>query len=241
MDKAGIATSIITPPTGFAERTDPEKRVGMIRTGQRIRRKAGDGSSRTAICKLVYMPLPDVDAALKEIEYGFSALNVGRRRLRHKLRHEICQRSFLHADLGRAEQAQGDRLFPSAGAARAAPAYFRRFPEEAQLVGKFPTTRRAPSSGCCFERPFRQIPRHQMGVLRIPAARVPMFAGRFNRLTQTSDLSKSRAERASMRNSRGSITRPPTPTRRRPMAALMKFAPLGQILFGSDHPYVHGF
>src|SRR5262245_7596864 len=31
MDKVGIATSIITPPTGFAERTDPSGRVSMVR------------------------------------------------------------------------------------------------------------------------------------------------------------------------------------------------------------------
>jgi predicted TIM-barrel fold metal-dependent hydrolase len=64
-----------------------------------------------------------------------------------------------------------------------------------------------------------------------------MFAGRFNRLLQTTDLSKIapnglNAEFRKLYYETANASSPPT------MAALLKFAPIGQILFGSDHPYV---
>jgi predicted TIM-barrel fold metal-dependent hydrolase len=64
-----------------------------------------------------------------------------------------------------------------------------------------------------------------------------MFAGRFNRLLQATDLSKVapnglNAEFRKLYYETANASSPPT------MAALMKFAPLSQILFGSDHPYV---
>jgi len=66
---------------------------------------------------------------------------------------------------------------------------------------------------------------------------IPMFAGRFNRLLQATDISKVApngltAEFRKLYYETANANSPPT------MAALMKFAPLGQILFGSDHPYV---
>src|SRR5262249_55288872 len=75
MDKAGITTAILSPPTGFAERLEPDKRVAMVRSvneyGANLVR---DHKGR--YLQLVYMPLPDVDAALKEIAYGFDTLKV---------------------------------------------------------------------------------------------------------------------------------------------------------------------
>jgi predicted TIM-barrel fold metal-dependent hydrolase len=66
---------------------------------------------------------------------------------------------------------------------------------------------------------------------------IPMFAGRFNRLLQATDLSKIApngltAEFRKLYYETANASSPPT------MAALLKFAPIGQILFGSDHPYV---
>ena len=64
MDKAGIKKAVISPPTGFAERTDPAQRGTLIRRindyGAELVR---DHPARYA--QLVYLPLPDVDAALK--------------------------------------------------------------------------------------------------------------------------------------------------------------------------------
>jgi predicted TIM-barrel fold metal-dependent hydrolase len=73
-----------------------------------------------------------------------------------------------------------------------------------------------------------------MGILHSGA--VPMFAGRFKNLPCTKICRKSRPT-ASRRNSQAyyetaNASSPPT------MAALLKFAPLSQVLFGSDHPYV---
>jgi predicted TIM-barrel fold metal-dependent hydrolase len=66
---------------------------------------------------------------------------------------------------------------------------------------------------------------------------VPMFAGRFRRLLQSTDISKFApegidAEFKKLYYETANASSPPT------MAALLKFAPLSQILFGSDHPYV---
>jgi predicted TIM-barrel fold metal-dependent hydrolase len=66
---------------------------------------------------------------------------------------------------------------------------------------------------------------------------VPMFAGRFKNLLAHEDLSKVapngiEAEFARLYYETANASSPPT------MAALLKFAPLSQVLFGSDHPYV---
>src|SRR5689334_20669634 len=75
MDRAGITKAVLSPPTGFAERTDPAMRPATIRKvndyGAEVVR---DHSTR--FVQLVYLPLPDVDAALKEIAYGFDTLKV---------------------------------------------------------------------------------------------------------------------------------------------------------------------
>ena len=113
MDKAGIATSIITPPTGFAERTEPSGRVAMVRkTNEYGAQVVRDHRGR--YLQLVYMPLPDVDAALKEIEFGFSSLNVVGAGFATSYGGKYVERSFVHADLGRAEPAERDRVFPPA-------------------------------------------------------------------------------------------------------------------------------
>src|SRR5258708_21446356 len=64
-----------------------------------------------------------------------------------------------------------------------------------------------------------------------------MVAGRFKRLLQATDIYKVapngiNAEFRKLYYETANASSPPT------MAALMKFAPLSQVLFGSDHPYV---
>src|SRR5882724_3438972 len=60
MDKTGIAKAVISPSTGFAERTDPTQRVSMVhRVNEAGAEVVRDHSDR--FVQLVYLPLPDVD------------------------------------------------------------------------------------------------------------------------------------------------------------------------------------
>jgi len=233
MDKAGIATSIITPPTGFAERTDPEKRVGMIRTvneygAQLVRDHKG------RYLQLVYMPLPDVDAALKEIEFGFSALKVvGVGFATSYGTKYVSDPSFtpIWEELNRRKAiAYFHPLAPACCAS-----VFPNMPEEAQLV-EIPYDTARAVVGLLLNGHFVKY-RDIKWVFSHSGGAVPMFAGRFNRLLQTSDTSKVapngiNAEFSRLYYETANANSPPT------MAALMKFAPLSQVMFGSDHPYV---
>jgi predicted TIM-barrel fold metal-dependent hydrolase len=233
MDKAGIQTSIITPPTGFAERTEPSGRVAMVRkTNEYGAQVVRDHRGR--YLQLVYMPLPDVDAALKEIEFGFSSLNV--------------------VGVGFATSYGGKYVSDPAFTPiweelnrRSAIAYFHPlapqcctslipgFTDEASLVEIPYDTGRAVMgllhSGAFVKyRNIRWVFSHSGGA-------VPMFAGRWKNLLAHEDLSKIApngldAEFARLYYETANANSPPT------MAALLKFAPLSQVLFGSDHPYV---
>lgn len=233
MDKAGIATSIITPPTGFAERTDPSGRVAMVRrTNEYGAQVVRDHPGR--YLQLVYMPLPDVDAALKEIEYGFNTLKV--------------------VGVGFATSYTGKYVSDAAFAPvweelnrRSAIAYFHPLapaccstlfadlPDEASLVEIPYDTGRAVMS-LMLRGVFAKY-RNIKWVFSHSGGAVPMFSGRWKNLLAHEDLSKVApngidAEFARLYYETANASSPPT------MAALLKFAPLSQVLFGSDHPYV---
>src|SRR5258706_13455517 len=65
MDKSGIAKAVISPSTGFAERTDPAQRVGMV---HRVNEYGAElvRDHPTRYVHLVYMPLPDRDVTRQE-------------------------------------------------------------------------------------------------------------------------------------------------------------------------------
>jgi predicted TIM-barrel fold metal-dependent hydrolase len=182
MDKSGIRCAIISPPTGFAERIAPDKRVGTIKTvneyGAELVR---DHKGR--FLQLIYVPLPDVDASLKEIAHGFDDLKVvgagfatsygdkyvaippftvfeGNRRKALAYFHP------LRPPAARAFSPHTLRSKPSGNSLRPARA----------VMGLFC---RAPSSSTAIKWVFS----HSGGA-------VPMFAGRFKRLTPGERLSK---------------------------------------------------
>lgn len=233
MDKTGIGKAVLSPPTGFAERTEPAMRAATIR-------KVNDYGAEvvrnhpTRFVQLVYMPLPDVDAALKEIAYGFDTLKV--------------------VGVGFATS-YGDKYVSDAAFApvfeelnrRKAIAYFHPLaaqcctriipgmPLETNLV-EIPYDTARAVIGFLLTGAFRHYPDVKF-VFSHSGGAVPMFAGRFNRLLQTTDLSKVapegiNAEFRKLYYETANANSPPT------MAALLKFAPLSQVLFGSDHPYV---
>lgn len=233
MDKAGIQTSIITPPTGFAERTDPSGRVAMVRrTNEYGAEVVRDHPGR--YLQLVYMPLPDVDAALKEIEFGFNTLKVvgvgfatsyGGKYVSDPaftpIWEELNRRSAI-AYFHPLAPACCSSLFPD-------------FPDEASLV-EIPYDTGRAVMGLLHSGSFVKY-RNIKWVFSHSGGAVPMFAGRWKNLLAHEDLSKIapngiEAEFARLYYETANASSPPT------MAALLKFAPLSQVLFGSDHPYV---
>ena len=233
MDKAAIRTAILSPPTGFAERVPADKRVSTVHTvneyGAELVR---DHKGR--FLQLVYMPLPDVDAALKEIEHGFGALNVvGAGFATSYGEKYVSDPAFapVFEELNRRKALA--YFHPLAGAC--CTRLFPDYPVEANLV-EIPYDTGRAVMGFLLSGAFRKYPDIKW-LFSHSGGAIPMFAGRFNRLLQNTDLSKVapegiNAEFRRLHYETANASSPPT------MAALLKFAPLSQILFGSDHPYV---
>ena len=233
MDKSGIAKAVISPSTGFAERLEAALRGPMIR---RVNDYGADlvRDHKSRFVQLVYLPLPDVDATLKEIAYGFDTLKVagagfatsyGPNYPHHPMFapvfEELNRRKAI-AYFHPLAPACCTRVFPD-------------LPEEANLV-EIPYDTARTVMGFLLTGAFRRYPDIKF-VFSHSGGAVPMFAGRFKRLTQTTDLSKVApdgldAEFKKLYYETANANSPPT------IAALLKFAPIGQILFGSDHPYV---
>ena len=233
MDKAGIAKAVISPPTGFTERTDPAMRSATIRKvndyGAEVVR---DHPAR--FVQLVYLPLPDVDAALKEIAYGFDSLKVAGAGFATSYGAKYASDPAFAPVLEELNRRRAIAYFHPLAAAcctRIIPG----MPLETNLV-EIPYDTARAVIGFLLSGAFRHYPDVKF-VFSHSGGAVPMFAGRFNRLLQTTDLSKVapegiNAEFRKLYYETANASSPPT------MAALLKFAPLSQVLFGSDHPYV---
>ena len=233
MDKTGISKAVISPPTGFAERIAADKRVGTIMTvndyGAELVR-----DHKERFVQLIYVPLPDVDASLKEIERGFKELNVVGAGFATSYGDKyVSDPAFapVFEELNRRKALA--YLHPLAAAC--CTRLFADHPEEANLLEIPYDTGRAVMglllSGAFVKyRDIRWLFSHSGGA-------VPMFAGRFRRLTQANDLSKIApngidAEFRRLYYETANANSPPT------IAALLKYVPIAQVLFGSDHPYV---
>jgi 6-methylsalicylate decarboxylase len=233
MDKARIAKAVLSSPTGFAERTDPAQRSGMIRRvneyGAELVR---DHAARYV--QLVYMPLPDVDAALKEIAYGFDTLKVVGAGFATSYGDKYASDPAFAPVFEELNRRRAIAYFHPLAAA-CCTKIFPGIPEEATLV-EIPYDTARTVVGFLFTGAFRRYPDIKF-VFSHSGGAVPMFAGRFNRLLQNTDLSKVapngiNAEFRRLYYETANANSSPT------VAALLKFAPLSQVLFGSDHPYV---
>jgi predicted TIM-barrel fold metal-dependent hydrolase len=233
MDKSGIAKAVLSPPTGFAERTEPSMRAATIRKvndyGAEVVR---DHPAR--FVQLVYLPLPDVDATLKEIAYGFDTLKtVGAGFATSYGEKYASDAAFapVFEELNRRRAIAYFHPLAAACCTRIIPG----MPLETNLV-EIPYDTARVVVAFLLNGAFRRYPDVKF-VFSHSGGAVPMFAGRFNRLLQKTDLSKVApegidAEFRKLHYETANANSPPT------MAALLKFAPLSQILFGSDHPYV---
>ena len=233
MDKTGIAKAVISPSTGFAERTDPSQRVGLI---HRVN-EAGAEVVRdhpTRFVQLVYLPLPDVDAALKEIAYGFDTLKVVGAGFATSYGDKYASDAAFTPIFEELNRRKAVAYFHPLAAA-CCTRLFPTLPLEANLV-EIPYDTARTVVGFLLTGAFRRYPDIKW-VFSHSGGAVPMFAGRFRRLLQSTDVSKFApdgidAEFRKLYYETANASSPPT------MAALLKFAPLSQILFGSDHPYV---
>jgi predicted TIM-barrel fold metal-dependent hydrolase len=233
MDKAGIRTSVISPSTGFAERVEPALRGPMIRRvndyGAELVR---DHKGRYV--QLVYLPLPDVDATLKEIAYGFDTLRVVGAGFATSYGADYPHNpkfAPVFEELNRRKALAYFHPLAPACCTRV----FPDMPEEANLV-EIPYDTARTVMGFLLSGAFRRYPDIKF-LFSHSGGAVPMLAGRFKRLTQATDLTKVapqglQAEFNRLYYETANANSPPT------IAALMKFAPLSQVLFGSDHPYV---
>ena len=233
MDKTGIAKAVISPSTGFAERTDPAMRVGMVR---RVNEYGAElvRDHPTRFVQLVYMPLPDVDAALKEIAFGFDTLNVVGAGFATSYGDKYASDAAFAPVFEELNRRKAVAYFHPLAAA-CCTRLFPNLPLEANLV-EIPYDTARTVMGFLLTGAYRRYPDIKF-VFSHSGGAVPMFAGRFNRLLQTTDLSKIapdgiNAEFRKLYYETANASSPPT------MAALLKFAPLNRILFGSDHPYV---
>ena len=233
MDKTGIAKAVISPPTGFAERTEPGQRSTLIRRindyGAELVR---DHPGRYA--QLVYLPLPDVDAALKEIAHGFDDLHVVGAGFATSYGDKYASDAAFAPVFEELNRRKAVAYFHPLAAA-CCTRIFPALPLEANLV-EIPYDTARTVMGFLLTGGFRRYPDVKF-VFSHSGGAVPMFAGRFKRLTQATDLSKVapdgiEAEFRKLYYETANASSPPT------MAALLKFAPLSQIMFGSDHPYV---
>jgi 6-methylsalicylate decarboxylase len=233
MDKTGIAKAVISPSTGFAERTDPSQRVGMV---HRVNEYGAElvRDHPTRFVQLVYMPLPDVDATLKELAYGFDTLNVIGAGFATSYGDKYASDAAFAPVFEELNRRKAIAYFHPLAAA-CCTRLFPTIPEEANLV-EIPYDTARTVMGFLLSGGFRRYPDIKF-VFSHSGGAIPMFAGRFNRLLQATDISKVapnglNAEFRKLYYETANASSPPT------MAALLKFAPISQILFGSDHPYV---
>jgi predicted TIM-barrel fold metal-dependent hydrolase len=233
MDRSGIRTAIISPSTGFAERLDPAQKVPMIhRVNEYGAELVRDHKGR--FLQLVYLPLPDVDATLKEIAYGFDTLNVVGAGFATSYGPRYPHDPMFAPIFEELNRRKAIAYFHPLAAA-CCTRIFPDLPEEANLI-EIPYDTARTVMGLLLSGHFRKYPDIKW-VFSHSGGAVPMFAGRFNRLLKEAELSKVapdglNAEFRKLYYETANAASPPT------MAALLKFAPIEQVLFGSDHPYV---
>src|SRR5882672_12253756 len=185
MDKSGIAKAVISPSTGFAERTDPTQRVGMV---HRVNEYGAElvRDHPTRYVQLVYMPLPDVDATLKELAYGFDTLNVIGAGFATSYGDKYASDAAFAPVFEELNRRKAIAYFHPLAAA-CCTRLFPTIPEEANLV-EIPYDTARTVMGFLLSGGFRRYPDIKF-VFSHSGGAVPMLAGRFKRLTQNTDLS----------------------------------------------------
>ncbi|HEY6259090.1 MAG TPA: amidohydrolase family protein [Xanthobacteraceae bacterium] len=233
MDRGGVATAILSLPSGLNLpdlAAEPARHLARL-INEYVGETMKDHPGRFGL--FAFMPMPDVEGTLKEIEYALDVLKAdgiglntsyGDKWLGHPdfkpVMDELNRRKAIVYVHPLAPQCCGN-LMPNV------PAPFIEYPQD---------TNRAVMSlllSATFTRTrdIRWILSHAGGA-------VPMLAGRINALTK---ILKSGAdslpdgidfELKRLYYETANAAYAPN------MAALLKYVPVSQVLFGSDYPYV---
>jgi predicted TIM-barrel fold metal-dependent hydrolase len=233
MDRGGVATAILSLPIGL---NLPDLNVEQSRhlarlVNEYVGEAMKDHPGRFGL--FAFVPMPDVDSALKEIEYALDVLKAdgiglntsyGERWLGHAdfkpVMDELNRRKAIVYVHPLAPQCCGN-LMPGV------PASFIEYPQD---------TNRAVmslllSTTFTRTRDIRWIFSHAGGA-------VPLLAGRINSLAKiqrtNADSLPDGIDFELKRLYYETANSAYAPN----MAALLKYVPIGQVLFGSDFPYV---
>jgi predicted TIM-barrel fold metal-dependent hydrolase len=233
MDRAGVTKAILSPATGFAESFMPAQVPPVTRrVNEYAAEQARDHPGRYG--QFVYVPLPDVDAALAEIAYGFDVL-----------------------------KAQGALLVTSYGETYVSDPGFEPVWQELNRRGAIAYFH-PRAGACCeklfpefdAERNWIEIPydtgraivtfllrgtfaryRNIKWVFSHSGAAMPALSGRIHNLSARADLHEAAPDgilaelkRLHYETANGGA--------RPSMAALLALVPVTQVLFGTDYPYV---
>jgi predicted TIM-barrel fold metal-dependent hydrolase len=233
MDRGGVATAILSLPTGFnlLDLNAQQARHLARLINEYVIEAMKDHAGRFGL--FAFMPMPDVDGTLKEIEYALDVLKAdgiglytsyGDKWLGHPdfkpVMDELDRRKAIVYVHPLAPQCCGN-LMPYV------PASFIEYPQD---------TNRAVMSlllSLTFTRTrdIRWIFSHAGGA-------VPLLAGRINSLTKfqksNADLLPDGIDFELQRLHYETANAAYAPN----MAALLKYVPVSQVLFGTDYPYV---
>ncbi len=233
MNRGGVATAILSLPTGLSiPDLNAEQSRHLARlVNEYVVETMKDHPGRFGL--FAFMPMPDVEGTLKEIEYAFDVLNAdgiglntsyGDKWLGHPdfkpVMDELNRRKAIVYVHPLAPQCCGN-LMPYV------PASFIEIPQD---------TNRAVMSlllSATFTRTrdIRWIFSHAGGA-------VPMLAGRVNSLTKIQRTNADSLpdgidfELKRLHYETANAAYAPN------MAALLKYVPISQVLFGTDYPYV---
>jgi 6-methylsalicylate decarboxylase len=235
MDKGGVATAMLSLPTGLNIRdldADGTRRMTRM-VNEYVVKAMQDHPGRFGM--FAFMPMPDVDATLKEIEYALDIIKADGIGLNTSYGSKwLGDPSFkpVMDELNRRKAiVYVHPLGPQCCSSLMSyvPASFTEYPQD---------TNRTVMS-LLFSGTFART-RDVRWIFCHAGAAVPLLAGRVNSLAkiqQLKNLAESIPDGIDFELKRlhyetANAAYPPN------MAALLKFVPLAQVMFGTDYPYV---
>jgi 6-methylsalicylate decarboxylase len=234
MDHGGVATAILSIPTGLNLRDLSDEQIRqMTRKCNDFAVQAGkDHSGRFGLFAL--MPMPHIDATLKEIEYALDVIKADGIGLNTSYGDKWLGDPTFKPVLDELNRRKAvlyvHPLGPQCCSSLMShvPPSFTEYPQD---------TNRAVMS-LLFSGTFTRT-RDISWIFSHAGAAVPLLAGRVNALSKaqirnTAELLPDGVdfELKRLRYETANAAYAPN------MAALLKFAPLSQVLFGTDYPYV---
>jgi predicted TIM-barrel fold metal-dependent hydrolase len=231
MDRWGIATAMLSNPGSWREFSSEDARSLVRESNDFAARLRADHPGRFGIFAAV--PMPDVDAALKEIDYAFAELKV-----------DGVQLSTSYGDKWPGDPAF-DPLFEELNRRKAvvfihpvAPGCCSRLIPgipAATVEFMFDVTRCI--TDLLFRGTFTSFPDVRF-IFTHDGAALPMLAERITRnatVVKSTGIARKEAALDQLKRLHYDVT---TSTSRPSLSALRALVPVSQLLFGSDYPYL---